>query len=381
MARPTKGAPNHGKYYEVKKVIIDAKGNKSRKSFYSTVSKADASRQANEYQVKILGKPADNKTIKFGKYAKDWLENSKRHKVSANTYEYTYKLAVNNHLIPYFDNYSLSSIKREDVERFFTEKKSYSASQLNKLKITLSAIFERAIDDDLIYKNPCKNIELPRSDKKPKEKHAYTAEESRRLIDFAKSNPAGASIAILLKTGLRRGELLGLRWQDVDFNRQVIKVINAVKEVRGAVEEGPPKTKNSVREIPFDDELKSVLLSIPRTVTKHKGKNEVRAEYQVQNEYVISDAKGKCMRPTNWVKRLYNPIMDDFIAEENKHERNTLKLSAHELRHTYGTLLYKSGTDIYTIQKLMGHSDISVTVSIYVHNDLETIKKAMKLDY
>lgn len=381
MARPTKGAPNHGKYYEVKKVIIDAKGNKSRKSFYSTVSKADASRQANEYQVKILGKPADNKTIKFGKYAKDWLENSKRHKVSANTYEYTYKLAVNNHLIPYFDNYSLSSIKREDVERFFTDKKSYSASQLNKLKITLSAIFERAIDDDLIYKNPCKNIELPRSEKKSKEKHAYNAEEARRLINFVKSRPGGESIAILLKTGLRRGELLGLRWKDVDFDRKVIKVVNAVKEIRGAVEEGAPKTKNSVREIPFDDELKNLLLSIPRIVTKNKGDKNNRVEYQIENHYVISDAKGNCMRPNNWVKRIYNPIMDEFISSEKDINMDTLKLSAHELRHTYGTLLYRSGTDIYTIQKLMGHSDISVTVSIYVHNDLDTIKKSMKLDY
>lgn len=381
MGRPAKEAPNHGKYYEVKKVITDAKGNKTRKSFYSTVSKADAIREANAYQVKILGKPTENKTIKFKDYAEDWLENSKRGTVSANTYEYTYKLAVNNHLIPYFKEYSLSTIKREDVERFFNSKKQFSESQLNKLKITLSAIFERALEDDIIYKNPCRNITLPRSEKNPKEKHAYTADEARRLIDYAKSVDGGESIAILLKTGLRRGELLGLRWCDVDLKNKVIHVRNAVKEVRGAVEEGKPKTKNSVRDIPFDDELKDILLKIPQSITKYKGKKENRVAYEVKNDYVIPDARGLYMRPTNWAKRAYNPVMSGFIDQECKHRRSTLKLSAHELRHTYGTLLYKSGTDIYTIQKLMGHSDISVTISIYVHNDLDTIKKAMKLDY
>ncbi|MDU7338078.1 MAG: site-specific integrase [Clostridium sp.] len=381
MGRPAKEAPNHGIYYEVKKIITDSSGNKKRKSFYSTISKADAARQANEYQIKVLGKPTENKTVKFKDYAIDWLENSKRGTVSASTYEYTYKLVVHNHLIPYFKSYNLSTIKREDVEKFFNLKRSFSYSQLDKLKITLSAIFERAIEDDIIYKNPCKKIVLPRSEQTPKEKHAYTPEEARRLIDYAKSVENGESIAILLKTGLRRGELLGLRWKDIDLKNKVIHVRNAVKEVRGAAEEGLPKSKNSVRDIPFDDELKSILTKIPKRITKTKGKKDNPIKYDVENLYVIPDSRGLYMRPTNWAKRVYNPVISDFMLEEGKHKHDTLKLSAHELRHTYGTLLYKSGTDIYTIQKLMGHSDISVTISIYVHNDLDTIKKAMKLDY
>lgn len=378
MGRPKKEVPNHGNLYEVKVAVTETiNGSTIRKSFYSPISKADARKQAEQYRIKqATGRITDTR-VTFSTFADNWLETCKADSVAANTYEYTYKNSVKNHLIPYFGQYTIANIKPNDVQNFFNSKKSTSESLLHKLRITLNSIFEKAIDNDIIFKNPCKSVVMPRSTAQVKEKHAYSSVEARALVDYAKTVENGYSIVILLKTGVRRGELLGLRWIDVDLPNMLIHVRQAVKEANGAIEVGPPKTKMSVRDIPIDDETVEVLKNIPRKVIRYRGKNQSRVPYEVTNEYVVPDIKGNCMRPGNWVCRIYDTLMSDFI----KSHEDISKLCAHELRHTYGTLLYKGGTDIYTIQKLMGHSDIRITTAIYVHNDIEMIKKAIKQDW
>ena len=155
MARPKKEEPNHGTYYEIKSVIKDPYGNSTRKSFYSEISKADARRKADEYKIKSALGRVNNREIMFSVFSDQWLETCKADSVAANTYQYTYKNSVENHLKPFFQNYAIGSIRIDDVQRFFNNKKGCSESLLNKLKITLNAIFERAISKDLIYKNPC----------------------------------------------------------------------------------------------------------------------------------------------------------------------------------------------------------------------------------
>lgn len=374
MGRPKKEEPNHGKYYEIKKSVTDAYGETVRKSFYSSVSKEDAHRQAEKSRIKQAIGHATDSHVGFSAFADNWLETCKADSVAASTYAFTYKNSVKNHLIPFFGQYAIANIKASDVQRFFNSKKSLSESMLHKLRITLNAIFEKAIDNDILYKNPCRSVVMPKSTADVKEKHAYSDIEARALVDYSKTVESGNSTIILLKTGMRRGELLGLRWIDVDLENKLIHVRQAVKETSGSIEVGPPKTKTSIRDIPIDDETVEVLKNIPQRVTRYKGKKKNRVSYEVENKYVISDEKGNYVRPSNWVRRIYDITMDGFI----KKNENILKLTAHELRHTYGTLLYKGGTDIFTIQKLMGHSDIRITMGIYVHNDIEMIKKSIK---
>lgn len=377
MGRPTKQAPNHGKYYEVKKVITDANGNKSRKSFYSTVSKADAARQAMEYQAKVALKKEELIRVGFSEFADQWLELCKSNSVADNTYNYTYRNSVENHLKKYFGGYTLNNIRLEDVQKFFNSKADCSESLLNKLKITLNAIFENAIDRDLLYKNPCKGLVMPQSKKIPKKMQCYTAEQARKIVDYVKSTDPSESIMILLKAGLRRGELLGLRWDDVDLDNNIIHVRQAVSETRGVLQVGLPKTPMSVRDIPIDQEASDFLRVLPRQVTRYKGKRKERTSYIVQNVYVVAGENGGAMYPSHWQKRVYKPFMDRMSASL----KDVPPLNAHELRHTYGTLLYKSGTDIYTIQKLMGHASIEITTGIYIENDITTIKNSIKLDW
>ncbi|MDF2632758.1 MAG: hypothetical protein K0Q85_1354 [Caproiciproducens sp.] len=379
MARPKKELPNHGNLYEVKITLgrnID--GRYERKSFFSSKSKQDARRKGEGYKLNYQKGQCTNNQVSFSKYAEDWLENSKEHSVRANTYEYTYKSNVKNHLIPYFGRFPIASIHKADIQKFLNSKTAMSESMLHKLRLTLNMIFEDACDNDIIYKNPCKNVKLPNSTQTKTIIEPYTAKQTLTVMDFAKPNPLGSSILILLKCGLRRSELLGLRWQDIDFENNLIHISQAVTETNGILLCGKTKSEHSVRTLPMDGELKETLESIPREVTRYKGKGESRVSVTVINEYVISDYNGKAMRPSNWERRLYYKFMKEFKAEHP----DIPILRPHGLRHTYGSRLYNNGhgVDIYTIQKLMGHSSIEVTTKIYVKHDKDFLKTAYQTD-
>jgi integrase len=379
MARPKKEAPNHGNLYEVKITLgRNMDGKFERKSFFSSKSKQDARRKGEEYKLNYQkGQCTDNQVI-FSKYAESWLENCKEHSVRANTYEYTYKYSVKKHLIPYFGRFPIASIHKTDIQEFLNSKTAKSESMLHKLRLTLNMIFEDACDNDIIYKNPCKNVKLPISKQTKKMIEPYTAKQTLTVIDFAKSNPLGSSILILLKCGLRRSELLGLRWQDIDFENNLIHINQAVTETNGVLLCGKTKSEYSMRTLPMDGELKEALQSIPREGTRYKGKGKHRVSVTVKNEYVISDINGNAMRPSNWERRFYYKFMNAFKAEHP----DIPVLRPHGLRHTYGSRLYNNGhgVDIYTIQKLMGHSSIDVTTRIYVKHDRDFINQAYNTD-
>lgn len=167
MPRPKKEQPNHsGGLYEVKITIgktVD--GKLIRKSFYSSISKADARRQADEWKIQqeVANHTGITEAVKsknFGQWATSWLQSIKG-TVKDNTYNLTYLNSVNNHLIPYFGKMNLSDIKQIDIQIFFNKKSStLSHETQKKLRMCLSSIFESAVDNELIYRNPCRNIKL-----------------------------------------------------------------------------------------------------------------------------------------------------------------------------------------------------------------------------
>lgn len=379
MARPPKEKPNHGNLYEVK-ITLGRKinGKLERKSFFSPKSKQDARLKAEQYKLThMLGQFTDEQ-VTFGDFARKWLLTGKEHSVRDNTYEYTYRNCVKNHLMPYFGRFPLACIHKTDIQQFLNKKASMSSSMLHKLKLTLNLIFEDACDNDILYKNPCKHIKVPLSEKAGKVIEPYTEGQTRILLEYAKSHPLGASVVLLLKCGLRRSELLGLQWDDIDFKNSLIHVQRAVTETNGILVCGEPKSKTSKRTLPMDQELKTILAQLPRSVIRHKRQGKGRIEVTVKNKFVIPDRKGNAMRPSNWEKRVYNKFMQAFHIAHPE----IPVLHPHGLRHTYGSRLYDNGhgLDIYTIQKLMGHSSIDVTTRIYVKHDKDFLETAFHLD-
>ena len=361
MARPKKQAPNHSSgQYEYKATIgKDITGKAIRKSFYSPKSVADAKVKAQEYIIEQqtaarTGEMFIQKTYTFAQWADKWLNVYKKANVSENTFRLTYQNSVEKHLNPFFGAADIKDIHSADVQRFFNQKqKTLSESMLDKLHMTLYGIFDSAVDNDICYKNPVKGIKYV-SQKGKAEKHVYNDDEIRTAKEFFKSNFPEAFL--MLETGLRRGEVCGLMWTDIDFKNLTLSVNRSIADKKGGgVEVRPPKW-DSYRTIPISADLAAVLREQPRT-----------------GLYVFMSDRKQILSPS-YITHALKRYMDQLNAQSG-----TPKLTAHELRHTRGTELRRNGVDIYTIQKLMGHKDINVTANIYVHDDVETTRKAAKI--
>ena len=162
-------------------------------------------------------------------------------------------------------------------------------------------------------------------------------------------------VALLLETGMRRGEMLGLIWTDIDLAAETYSVNRSLADVVGqGVVIRPPK-KDSYRTNPLSEPAKAILRGIPR-----------------EGMYLFPNKMGNVQSPSAWSKRLVN-LMDRAHALRT----DIPVLTAHELRHTYGTKLRRDGVDIYTISKVLGHRDINVTSNVYVKNDLEALRTAL----
>lgn len=344
------------------------------KSFYSKISKADAIRKAEQWITEkkaadMIGEPLVEKDILFSEWAKKWLEIYKKPNVDGNTYHLTYEQNVNNHLIPFFGKSRMQNILPMDVQAFFDSNSKFSESVLKKLHMCLNGIFETAIENDLCRKNPVKHI-LAKSKRTKNEKHVYTDVQIQKVKEYAKGRML--EVYLLLCTGVRRGELLGLKWSDFSVKDKCIHIRSSIADIQdgvnksenkvlenlvyNGVKKNPPKWK-SYRIIPIDDECVSVIKSIPK-----------------DGEYIFPKKNGLPQSPNTWSQKFKR-----FMDAMHKEYPEVPIITAHELRHTFGTMLRRRGVDIYTIQKIMGHKDIKMTSEIYVHNELDTLRKELKL--
>lgn len=364
MGRPKKEKPNHGNVYEVKVTIgKNFDGSLIRKSFYSTVSKADARAKAEQYKIsqavqEITGEAPEPHRMTFETWAYKWLETCKKGTVKEHTYQFTYKSNVDKYLIPFFGKALLTDIRQIDIQRYFNEVRTETGeplakSTMDKQKIILKSMFDAAIDNDLCYKNPVKAIKYQQTAAKA-ERRTYTREEAEKLECYAKAHEQ-YGVVIMLETGIRRSELVGLRWEDIDTDQKLIHIQQAVTQTKGKLLIGPPKSASSVRWIPISTEFAVWLNSLPHTGRYVIGGDTPRSPYSYASAY-------------------------SRFMEKASDELGIPALSPHELRHTFGTLLREAGVDIYTIQRVMGHSDISVTSSVYVHNDIDVLRKQMGLE-
>lgn len=334
----------------------DENGKRIRKSFYGT-KKSEVSKKKDEWlrnhNINAVTKidPLEG-TKPFSEWADEWLEIYKKPTVKPYTYLNTYKTRVDKYIKPYFKDRPINAITQIDVQNFFNKHTYLSMALLKTLSVILNSIFNKAIDNKDITactSNPAKNVTL-KSTQKKKPKLAYNAMQQSIAIQWCVKNKA-YDLLTILKTGIRRGELLGLKWTDVDFKNKIIYVNESISpEVDGVIDKDVKNT-SSERFIPVDDELLNCLSEIERT-----------------DEYIFP-----AITPNAYGKKATKRL------KQMSQECNIPRLTLHELRHTAGTVLREKGVDIYSISKLLGHASIDVTVSTYVHNDIEVLRRAIGL--
>lgn len=277
-------------------------------------------------------------------YTTEWIKNIET-KNSIRTQE-QYKSLVKkiNHCI---GGIPLQKLHRTDIQNMINQFFKYPrTAQL--LKITIHKILESAIDDEIIYKNCCRNITLPNY--KAAEKRALTEIEKQAMLKADFTDEERLFISLLYYTGLRRGEVLALSRKSIDLNNNIIHVTQSLTfdSNKGVLKE--PKTKTSKRDVPIPDPLQSIL-----------------REYKGGMYLFMRDNK-------MFTKTAYNCFWRSIIKKMNKaagsKEIDKIQgLTAHIFRHNYATMLHDNKVDMKTAQMLLGHSSIAVTMDIYTHLD------------
>lgn len=345
-------------------VGYDEEGKQISKSFYGK-TKAECKERAGAFQKDAEKGQAVFKNMPLGDWAQEWLETYKKDTVAPNTYA-GYEFQLRHITEAAIAHMALSDIKPVHIKKFLSSKKNTSHSQITKLKAFLTSIFETAIDNDLCLKNPARNVKAPIIAQGKKD--AFTDLEIKTILEYA-ATPDGRwfelAINTLLYTGLRRGELLGLMWEDIDFKDSMLKLRRAVAfgEGRELVTVTTNSRKNHTRDIPLDP----LLLGLFRA-EKEKARQ--------RGLYIFATPTGGLIKPDNF-GRTYQKFFRHLNAWCAENGRSAVReLTMHECRHTYATLLLRRGVDSRIRQELLGHADEEMTNN-YTHVSGEMLKQAV----
>ena len=334
--------PRKGTLY---KVITLSDG--SRKWIYAKTEE-ELRRKLLDYQVQLgMGIDLANKDT-FGEYAEMWYRTYKAPFVRDNTKQSILN-ALNNHILPLLSGYKMRDIQPIHIQCVFNALVDSSASLNQKVKAVLGAIFDTAVADNVIQRSPMvKTIRI--GGVEAKKKDALTTEESEALLSaLSGSSNQGVKncrlfCLLALKTGLRRGELCALMWNDIDFENAELTVR---KNCTWANNTG----------VEISDNLKTP--AARRTVPiPSAALQALKAERMESNSlYVFHRRDGQPLTQSAFRK----------MWEHTRKAKLDADITPHILRHTYCTRLFEVGLDIKEIQYLMGHADPEMTLRIYTH--------------
>lgn len=295
-----------------------------------------------------------NSKITLGQWFPQWLEAYKKGTIKDNSFHQL--VLLERHIPETLKARFLSDIRPMDLQAFFNDfARTASKSYMDKMRVMMNELFKAAIDNDLCAKNPMTRVKVPRIREQPRE--AFSMEEVKLILRFAmdyEPRRIAVAVATLLLTGLRRGELLGLKWSDISDNTLTVNRGVYLSFGKPRVDEHQAKTASSLRTIPIMPELAYLLRTLPKC-----------------GEYIFATHDGGLLHPRNF-NRDYNA----FFKRLHEVEPSIRRFSPHCCRHTYATLLLASGGDIRVIQRLLGHSDITTTAR-YAHPDLDTMRTAV----
>ncbi|MBO0575143.1 site-specific integrase [Clostridium botulinum] len=385
MGRKINCVKNGKEYYRVTVSIgRDCNGKLIRKEFYGS-SKKDAENKRDEYLDNIKkGLNIDYKNIVLGELMHSWLFEIIRisSKIKPSTFQ-RYEGIYRNY-IKSSDIYGvkISDLKAMHLQRYYNSlydkgKTSNVIKNLNKL---LKSFLNYAVGEGYILKNPCssKRIVIPgESEIHERKIEIFSDEEINTLKIALKDHRLKFLILLALGTGLRQGELLGLKWVDIDIDNKQLKVERSIKQVSIISSDGTrkyktivqsPKTKNSIRTVPIPS---SLIVDLKEHGKLQKQEKLKCGNFYNDTDYVFTTETGKTMNARN-VTKSYERLLKKAKIPYKKF---------HSLRHTYATKLFEVNVPLKTVQMLLGHSDVSITANIYTHvMPKEKIKAVEKLN-
>ena len=301
--------------------------------------------------------------VTLSDYIRNWLTLAQK-RVDEVTFQ-GYEVLAKSQLLPYFDRSGvlLQDVTLKVLQAYIDEKAAHgridgkgglSPRSLRLHKNILNQTIDEAVKMGLLKSNPCIYLELPKTERYPAK--FYSAQQLNDLLTAIQDEPLYPLIKTTALYGLRRSEVLGLKWDSVDFENDTLTIRHTVSKVTKAVEKDKTKNASSHRTFPLLPEVRTLLLA--ERAAENENRRLFGEEYH-ENEYIFKWDDG----------RPYSPdyVTDKFSDLLKKYGFPHIRF--HELRHSCASLLINSGFNLKDVQEWMGHSDIKMTANIYGHLD------------
>jgi integrase len=303
----------------------------------------------------------DAGTLTVGEYLKSWLSDCLGPLVRSSKMEYStfirYAGIVNNHITPVLGRKKLRDLGRAEVRALYAAKgKELSPRSVDYIHVTLQKALSQAVRDDLIPRNVAEG-ERPRSSRNREEIKALSPAQVRALLAAASGERNEALYVVAVHTGLRQGELLGLRWADVDLEGRRLSVRRALKVTDTGLDFGPPKNKASLRSVPL---TRSAAAALRAHRTRQNEERLRLGDLWSDHDLVFPNRVGGPTDHNNLYRREYKKLLKRAgLGDEG--------FTFHSLRHTFATELFNQRKRPKIIQSLLGHSSIVQTMDTYSH--------------
>ena len=305
----------------------------------------------------------DNKIL-FTDAVKQWLKN-KENTVDRSTYE-GHTIYVNKHIIPYFEkmNLSVHEVTPQHIKDYYQykfrggrrDKKpgGLSIAAIKKHGNILKQVFNEAFINEPDRKNPARDVKMPAKEEQKIDGVFLTVDEANKMLQAFSGHELEAMIYVTLYYGLRRSEVLGLKWGAVDFENNKIKINHTVVKNLTVEYKNKTKTSSSTRTLDLLVDVKDMLLKL-----KKQQAEDLRTfgkEYK-KSDYIFKYADGSLFRPDSTTR--------SFQRVLKNHELTNMRF--HDLRHSTASIMYDMGCDVKEIQYWLGHANIETTLQIYTH--------------
>ena len=305
-----------------------------------------------------------------------WLNDYKYASLKASTYD-NYLVLSNQFIVPALGETLLDRLTRDDIRAMFSGmiENSYSSSTVHNVHKILHGALEQAVLEGLISLNPSDKINLPRL--VTQEKNALSEIEIQKLLSVLTLNSFDNGILFMLNSGLRVGEMLALRWADVNYENMSFTISRTVKRTyirdsmsgqnsasKTALTFESPKTKNSIRCLPLTDKLSSILGSQRDYIHTLR---QLNVHSYIDSGLIFSTEKGTPIDPRNFNRHL------EIICK-----RATIPvIQSHIFRHTFISIAVREKMDPILLKRIVGHSSFNVTDAIYTHLSVDDLRESM----
>jgi integrase len=312
-------------------------------------------------QRKMIPFSSQNWTV--GAYLDYWLQNVMPYKLAPGTMD-DYERSVRLHIKPAIGHIKLNELGVRDTQQALDklERQGVAASNRRKFRRTLSSCLTHAMREELVFRNVAQVVKAPKETTKPI--FPWTPAQARFFLEQVKDDPDFIIYLIFLTCGPRAGEMFGLCWSDIDFAHDQFLIRQQVTHVKGKLAIQKLKTEASRRPLPLIPIMKQAILELAAKngiqLVPFDPNRELTAE-----GLIFTTSRGTPIDSNNFRKRKFYKLSGRYGLP---------RITLHNMRHTAATLLKDMGVPIKDIQEILGHTDISTTLKIYVHGS-ESIKR------